>query len=94
MTERDKLDAQDAGFAAEIDGIAVSVDAIVGKARFEVTGAGFFIVKAKPGETHLCGTAEGIGISCTWGRHGEAGGGVMDKSEVKKLIVYLQNWLA
>lgn len=70
-----------------------SSEAIVREARFKVPGAGELIIEAEPGIVCHTGGAAGIGIGCTWGRYGEVGG-IMDKSEVERLVEYLQNWLA
>lgn len=56
---------------------------------FEVVGAGWIEVRRYVG---ACGSAVGASFGCSWGSHGYAGG-VMDASEVRRLIAHLESVL-
>ena len=76
-----------ADVAGRIDGLVMQDGYLI----LEVQGAGNLILGL--GSVWKCGTASGVYVGCTWGKHGEAGG-TMDVSEVRKMHAALDEWLA
>ena len=59
---------------------------------FDVQGAGTLRCSVSGG--HQCGTATGFSIAASWNVHGINYGGVMDKSEAKRLAEHILKAIA